>query len=107
MSISEVVGFPNESALVDQFMRNYNTFSSVMGGVVFTNLTSQSDLSRDVHYKIRLPYTPRWASKGFSMKTMGADASWKTQFMFPLYQTIGPRNDNVTYGDNPGKMLMR
>ena len=90
------MGFPSEEAMVDFLMfanSTVNNTADYLGGVVFTNtFERQTVFPDDISYKIRLSATPRDELNG---------RTWHTALMFPIFQTIGPRDDNRC-GGNPG-----
>ena len=106
-----MVGFLTEDELVDDFMAKFENQSKhgtllsscdVLGGIVFNINTNDTSLPERIEYKIRLPYTPRRANTAFHLDPNMGDTSWRTEFMFPLYQTVGPRANGTRFSDDPG-----
>lgn len=101
-------GFDTEKDL-ETFMEfansTVNNTKNYLGGIVFTNSFKDNGtvLPRKVSYKIRLTYSPRNAGNQKSyLNPYKGDTNWKTDFMFPLFQRIGPREKGAVCGGNPG-----
>jgi hypothetical protein len=76
-----------------------NNTETYLGGIAFTHNMSKS---RQFHYSIRLSSFPRNTNNSNKhLNLLEDDTNWFTQYMFPLYQKIGPRSNNTCGGD-PG-----
>jgi hypothetical protein len=76
-----------------------NNTKTYLGGIAFTHNMSKS---RQFHYSIRLSSFPRNTNNSNKhLNLLEDDTNWFTQYMFPLYQKIGPRSNNTCGGD-PG-----
>ncbi|XP_052767410.1 phospholipid-transporting ATPase ABCA3-like isoform X2 [Mya arenaria] len=106
--ISDVKGFENEEKLVDFMMFENSTTKNLkfyLAGVVFTNRFHDNGtrLPRDIAYKLRFQSSPRNAGKKSShLNPYRGDTSWNTDFIFPLFQHVGPREPTKTCGGTPG-----
>ncbi|XP_059176012.1 phospholipid-transporting ATPase ABCA3-like [Physella acuta] len=103
-----IAPFPNEDemvkfiTLVNSTVNNSNIY---LGGVVFTSEFNQVNgtvvPNKNVVYKIRLSYAPRLAKVnrkfGFQSNT-----EWSTNFKFPPYQIVGPRENMDRCDGQPG-----
>ncbi|XP_069124776.1 phospholipid-transporting ATPase ABCA3-like [Argopecten irradians] len=103
-------GFPTETAMVD-FVQLVNRTGNItyvnntrdyVGGITFTNAFPSGDVPQDIQYKIRLDSVPRLANSRFRLNPFKMDDSWYTQFMFPIYQRVGPRYISDKCGGPPG-----
>ncbi|KAL3876097.1 hypothetical protein ACJMK2_033975 [Sinanodonta woodiana] len=101
-------GLQTEEELVEFLLFTNGTVNNIkdyLGGIVFTSPFTENGTSfesGDISYKIRLSSSPRNAgAQKMSINPFKADTSWNTQFMFPLFQRVGPR-DNTTCGGDPG-----
>ena len=103
-----MIGFDNESAMVDKIQADVqtpNVKSDILGGIVFTNLPpGGSTLPSHIRYKIRLSSSPRSsAPPSLHLDPFKQDTSWKTAYMFPPFQKVGPRENASLHGGDPGK----
>ncbi|KAH9498375.1 ATP-binding cassette sub- A member 3 [Bulinus truncatus] len=98
-------GFTTEEDMVD-FMTQEKNFKVFLGGIVFQNsFINNSDHwmpSQNVSYKIRLSYSPRVNASSSKALSFKSDTSWSTNFMFPLYQIVGPREKGTPCNGDPG-----
>ncbi|XP_033100067.1 ATP-binding cassette sub-family A member 3-like [Anneissia japonica] len=97
--VDSTTGFNNEEDLLEA-VRNENTsYSSVLGAVVFNNdFPDPYSLPLNVNYSIRLSPNPR----NVLIDSFSESQRWYTAFLYPLYQSPGPREKNETYGGSPG-----
>jgi len=96
--------------MVKDFLKDLDKGSQskkVLAGVVFTQVPS--DRSRmsvsEVEYKLRFPSTLRSAGRKQNLSPFSNHDHWMTQFMFPVFQQVGPRGGNVTQGGSPGAIM--
>ena len=106
--VADLVGVVNESSMVDKILEDFqkpNMPSDILGGIVFTNLPPNgSTLPSHIHYKIRLSSSPRNAgSQSMHLDPFKGDTGWKTGFMFPPFQKVGPRENASQAGGSPGR----
>ncbi|XP_071130810.1 phospholipid-transporting ATPase ABCA3-like isoform X2 [Mytilus edulis] len=102
LSLTDVQGFNTEEEMVDFLIfanSTVNNTKTYLGGVVFqTNLLD----TKHIQYSIRLSSYPRnTKNKNQKLNPIKDDTNWFTQYMFPLYQRIGPRS-NISCGGDPG-----
>ncbi|XP_074649372.1 phospholipid-transporting ATPase ABCA3-like isoform X2 [Tubulanus polymorphus] len=104
--VTEGLGFPTEKELVTYLSQVNKSTHDVLGGVVFTNSWNRIDNSSErLSYKIRLNSSPRNAGRQkISMNPFGGKGKWLTEFAFPLFQKIGPREKEHPWGGSPGYM---
>lgn len=108
LCFSEVRGFKTEKDLEDFVSFANGTINNTMvyiAGVVFTNsfLNNDTTLPDNIAYKLRFSYSPRNAGKQKSyLNPYKGDTSWKTDFMFPMFQKVGPREKDSKCGGDPG-----
>ena len=107
VNISGYKGFASEDEMVDFLMfvnSTINNTDTYVGGIVFTNDFPDMGqvFPQQVAYKIRLSSFPRHPDKS---RVFNPDTNWKTQFMFPPFQTIGPRVKGDRCGGAPGKLI--
>ncbi|KAK3091888.1 hypothetical protein FSP39_023469 [Pinctada imbricata] len=107
--LKSVKGFPTEEEMVSFLLfanSTYNNTHRFLGGVAFTSGSSytdnSTDLPLDIEYKIRLNSRPRKGRSSKSLNPLKKDTQWFTQFMFPLYQVIGPRYNSTPCSGVPG-----
>lgn len=86
-----------------------NNTRDYIAGIVFNDddfITSNgTKFPERITYKLRFSSYPRNAPGAkFSFNPYKGDKSWSTDFMFPLFQRVGPREDNLTCGGNPGNV---
>ena len=109
MITGESRGFSTEQEMVDFLMFANSTVNNTehyLGGIMFLNdFKNQGDnFSEHIVFKIRLSSSPRNSGKGkFYINPFKGDTSWNTQFMFPLFQKVGPREPMDDCGGAPGK----
>ncbi|XP_059176011.1 phospholipid-transporting ATPase ABCA3-like [Physella acuta] len=89
--------FTSEDEMIDTItqVNNINNESyAYLGGVVFTsdfkNVSGTQVPDKNVVYKIRLRYGPL-LSTGKQKVGIKSNIAWSTNFMFPPYQIVGPR----------------
>ena len=77
--------------------------ASSLGGVVFLNFdsTNNETIPANVTYKLR-PKAEQYFGLGYSVRIYSA-SDWYTSFLFPFYQTLGPREEDESDGGIPGK----
>ncbi|XP_063687941.1 phospholipid-transporting ATPase ABCA3-like isoform X2 [Bolinopsis microptera] len=91
-------GFATEDKMVAFLGLQNNTKSSPhsvspwLGGIVF-NTTNKNK----IHYSIRLDAVPRL--KNHSEPKV---KNWRTRWVYPVFQVIGPREINNSFGGDPG-----
>lgn len=83
-----------------EFLMNYT--DAYLAGVVFTNHFRDESFPNRISYKLRFSSAPRNPPKVDSTKLFKKDTRWETQFTFPLFQRVGPRENNYTCGGAPG-----
>ncbi|CAF3018525.1 unnamed protein product [Rotaria sp. Silwood2] len=88
------IGYDNETALVEDVNKKMPQ-SPILGGVVFTNLT----LELNITYKIRLAAKLRNSGLG---NIFNGQNNWRTNLLYPLFPVVGPRNSRNTTGGAPG-----
>ena len=97
-----VQGFSSEDEMVDFLIfanSTVNNTNTHLGGIVFRQ---DEHNTKHIQYSIRLSSYPRnTKNKNNELNPLKEDTNWFTQFMFPLYQRIGPRS-NSTCGGDPG-----
>lgn len=78
--------------------------SRVLAGVAFLNILPSGSLPSDVQYALRFPSSPRSAGKQhFNVNPFKTDSRWFTEYSFPLFQQLGPREQGMD-GGIPGKL---
>lgn len=102
LKLTEVHGFQSEEEMVDFLVfanATVNNTNTYLGGITFT----QDPLNhKNLQYSIRLSSYPRNTNNNNKkLNPLKDDTNWFTQYMFPLYQQIGPRS-NSTCGGDPG-----
>ena len=114
------VGFADESAMVQEFLRILNNQTQqdflhmlntrthakkaqVLAGVVFNKMppVQRRTSLPGVEYKLRFPSALRSAGHRVSVSPFADQSHWMTQFMFPMLQRVGPRTKS-TQGGPPG-----
>ena len=103
-----MIGYSSEehmtADLVDKLEKaksNSTYVCDVLAAIAFSYLNHSSTTS--FQYKIRLPSSPRNAgSQKFHLDPMAGDTRWNTEFMFPLFQRVGPREPLKPKGGAPG-----
>lgn len=110
MFVADLVGVANESAMVDKILADFekpDVASNILGGIVFTSLPlNGSTVASHIQYKIRLSSSPRNSGpQSFHLNPFKGDTGWKTGFMFPPFQKVGPRENESAYGGDPGKHI--
>ncbi|KAJ8317951.1 hypothetical protein KUTeg_003042 [Tegillarca granosa] len=101
-------GFNSEDKMVEFLMivnKTMNNTRDYVGGIVFTNKLANGDktFADSIEYKIRLSSSPRNAGKQrMSINPFKTDTRWSTNWMFPFFQRVGPRESNKTCGGDPG-----
>ncbi|CAF3441243.1 unnamed protein product [Rotaria sp. Silwood1] len=87
-------GYDNENILVLD-VNSKMPRSDFLGGVVFTNLTFELNIT----YKIRLAAKLRNSGLG---TLFNGQNNWRTNLLYPLFPIIGPRNTHNETGGTPG-----
>ncbi|CAF2062271.1 unnamed protein product [Rotaria magnacalcarata] len=87
-------GYGNESALVAEVNAKMPD-SPFLGGIVFTNLSLESNIT----YKIRLAAKLRNAGRA---NMFNGENSWRTNLLYPIFPIVGPRNSRNNTGGTPG-----
>lgn len=103
-------GFKTEKEMVDFLMfvnQTVNNTRDYLGGIVFNKNdfldSNGTRFQEKITYKLRLSSFPRNAPEGkFTFNPYAGDKSWSTDYMFPLFQKVGPREDQYVCGGNPG-----
>ncbi|KAH3872038.1 phospholipid-transporting ATPase ABCA3-like isoform X2 [Dreissena polymorpha] len=101
-------GCSSEDEMVRFLMFENSTVNNTrdyLAGVVFTNSFSGngSSLPKNIVYKLRFSSSPRNAKKQkIGLNPYRMNTNWQTDFIFPLYQQVGPRTSNETCGGPPG-----
>lgn len=101
-------GLSSEDEMVRFLMFENDTVNNTrdyLAGVVFTNSFSGngSSVPKNIVYKLRFSSSPRNAKKQkFGLNPYRMNTNWQTDFIFPLYQQVGPRTPNETCGGPPG-----
>ena len=76
-------------------------YSNILGGIVFSNKIGKG--SSNITYKIRLSSRPRNAGgKHPFSNPFSKDSRWYTEFEFPFFQRVGPREKGDPCGGTPG-----
>ena len=97
-------GFPTEEEMVEFLnFESGTSLASSLGGVVFLNFdpVQNATIPRNMTYKIR-PKAEQYFGLGYSVRIYSA-SDWYTTFLFPFYQTLGPREEDEYDGGIPGK----
>ena len=110
MFVADTRGFKTEKEMVDFLMfvnKTVNNTRDYLGGIVFVkdhlDRTNGTRFPERITYKLRLSSYPRNAGKQkFHFNPYLDDKSWSTDFMFPLFQRVGPREDKDRCGGSPG-----
>ncbi|KAI8797159.1 ATP-binding cassette sub-family A member 3 [Biomphalaria glabrata] len=106
-------GFPNEDDMVNFITlvnntgtHHINNSAIYLGGIVFqsnfVNDSGQLRPDKQVVYKIRLSYAPRVTTGSGGKLSFKSDTAWSTNFMFPPYQIVGPREKGNNCNGDPG-----
>lgn len=108
MFVLDTIAFSDESTMVQNFLNISETFSSenrVLAGIVFTRVPSMCRGMPvcNLEYKLRFPSTLRSAQEKFSMSPFANVDHWMTQYMFPVFQRVGPRKALRSQGGPPGR----
>ena len=102
------VPFSSESEMVRDFLHvlemPYST-KQVLAGIVFTKVppVCRGIPESNLEYKLRFPSTLRSGGGKFSMSPFGRVSHWMTQYMFPVFQKVGPRKAHSIQGGPPGR----
>jgi len=107
MLVSDAIPFSNESTMVQDFLHILETPSrkkKVLAGIIFTKLppACHGMPVSDLEYRLRFPSTLKSASSKFSMSPFDNANHWMTQYMFPVFQKVGPRKAHHRQGGPPG-----
>lgn len=86
--------------------KTVNNTASYLGGIVFDSVTRENQFTEQISYKIRLSSFPRHGRGTGNLNPAKQDKEWFTEFMFPLYQVLGPRDNSSKCGSVPGKTKM-
>lgn len=86
--------------------KTVNKTASYLGGIVFDSVTRENQFTEQITYKIRLSSFPRHGRGTGNLNPAKQDKDWFTEFMFPLYQVLGPRDNSSKCGSVPGKTKM-
>lgn len=110
MLFLDVVGFSDESTMVQNFMQTLESADNakqVLAGVVFTKMPGVLARTSEpvIEYKIRFPSNLRSGSRRTFASPFGVSNHWMTQFMFPVFQKVGPRSGKSTQGGPPGSRI--
>ena len=95
--------------MVDYLMfvnQTVNNTRDYLAGIVFLNDFDHAGkkFHKKITYKLRFSSYPRNAgNQRLRFNPFLEDKSWSTDFMFPLFQQVGPRQSNETCGGSPGK----
>lgn len=88
---------------------NQTVICDVLAAVSFppleaSDLMGHSNPEQQFQYQIRLPSSPRNSpSLPFGLNKLQGTSHWNTEFLFPLLQKIGPREEGSLYGGVPGE----
>ncbi|XP_059176010.1 phospholipid-transporting ATPase ABCA3-like [Physella acuta] len=103
-----IAPFPNEDEMVKFITIDNSTVNNsdiYLGGVVFTSEFNQVNgtvvPNKNVVYKIRLSYAARLAKVDKKL-AFQSHTAWSTNFMFPPYQIVGPREAESPCNGDPG-----
>lgn len=83
--------------------KTVNNTAGYLGGIVFDSVTRENQFTEQITYKIRLSSFPRHGRGTGNLNPAKQDKEWFTEFMFPLYQVLGPRDNSSKCGSVPGK----
>lgn len=90
-------GFDDEESMIKYLS---NTTNDILSGVVFDKtIMNGLDNSTKIVFKIR----PKQAEGG-NTAFKNTLKKWQTQYMFPLFPALGPRNPDSAWGGSPGYM---
>lgn len=93
-----VKGFQTEDEMEGFLMNDTDNY---LAGVVFTNHFRDESFPNRISYKLRFSSAPRNVPKN-ETTLFKRDTRWQTQFTFPLFQRVGPRENNYVCGGAPG-----
>ncbi|XP_052266535.1 phospholipid-transporting ATPase ABCA3-like isoform X2 [Dreissena polymorpha] len=83
-----------------------NNTRDYLAGVVFSNSFSGNGSSspKNIVYKLRFSSSPRNSKEiwKFGLNPYRMNNNWQTDFVFPLFQQVGPRTPDKTCGGPPG-----
>ncbi|XP_078096553.1 phospholipid-transporting ATPase ABCA3 isoform X2 [Mustelus asterias] len=103
--IVKLIGFQTEDEFND-FIRSENKLAeTILVALVFNHDFKHRDerLPLQVKYHLRFKYSPLNAPLGdVSSLNPNRDRDWQTQFLFPLFQVPGPREQYFKDGGSPG-----
>ncbi|CAH1794818.1 unnamed protein product [Owenia fusiformis] len=99
------LGFPSEDELVTFMKYDNGTTKQVLAAVIFNSLLQNGTFVNNISVSLRFKSTPQNADKPkFHINPFEQDSSWNTEFQFPLFQRIGPREIKKPCGGQPGYM---
>ena len=104
-SLIDVQAFESEDEMVSFLIfanKTVNNTAHYLGGIVFDINTKDSQFGDQISYKIRLSSFPRHGRGTGNLNPAKQDKEWFTEFMFPLYQVLGPRDNSSKCGSVPG-----
>jgi len=107
MLVLDAVPFSNESTMVQDFLQILDKPSykkKVLAGIVFTKVPSvcHGMPVSNIEYKLRFPSMLRSASRKMSVSPFANANHWMTQYIVPVFQTVGPRKGSHKQGGPPG-----
>ena len=91
--------------MVDYFVvEGSQRFSDKIGGIVFNNeFPADGSLPSHVNYTVRMK-AEQYFGLGYSVRIYSA-SDWYTSFLYPFYQTLGPREPDEWDGGIPGEYV--
>ncbi|XP_061181930.1 phospholipid-transporting ATPase ABCA3-like isoform X1 [Saccostrea echinata] len=101
----EIQPFESEDEMVNFLIfanKTVNNTAQYLGGIVFDSEFKENQFTEQISYKIRLSSFPRHGRGTSNLNPAKQDKEWFTEFMFPLYQVIGPRDNGSICGSVPG-----
>lgn len=107
--ILDIQGFKTEQEMTSFLIfanKTVNNTAVYLGGIVFDSVTRENQFTEQISYKIRLSSFPRHGRGTGNLNPAKQDKEWFTEFMFPLYQVLGPRDNSSKCGSVPGKTKM-
>lgn len=102
---TDIQGFKTEQEMTSFLIfanKTVNNTAGYLGGIVFDSVTRENQFTEQISYKIRLSSFPRHGRGTGNLNPAKQDKEWFTEFMFPLYQVLGPRDNSSKCGSVPG-----
>ncbi|XP_053391292.1 phospholipid-transporting ATPase ABCA3-like [Mercenaria mercenaria] len=104
LSLVGIKGFRTEVEMVNFLMfsnSSTNNTGKYLAGVVFSDNIRDGSFPPKISYKLRFSSSPR-NNNNDENKLFRSDSRWETQFTFPIFQRVGPREPKKECGGAPG-----